>query len=305
MKFIYVAKHGSGGNNDEDAIAHCLKQEGHEVVCIQERQGRLCTKYDGDVLLFHKWYDPQLLARSKRQGLKVFWYFDLVDHPDPSLKERCETRCNWMRAITPLVDVGFCTDGDWVDRDRTGKLIRLTQGTDGRTVGHVPPPNGVQDIDVLFTGTQRGGRDRYSFVALLKARLGDRLHHVESGVHGRQLAELVGRSKIVLAPDAPVTERYWSNRVYVMLGFGAFLLHPHIKQGKFGYVDGHDLVMYGSRMELISLINEYLDNSKADARTKIAGQGFYTTCKMHLYKHRVRTLCTILEEKLKWLPNRS
>ncbi len=82
-------------------------------------------------------------------------------------------------------------------------------------------------VDACFcTDGDWAAKRRESFIQEMRHRWGSRFHHVERGVHGAQLAELIARARVVVAPDSPVTDRYWSNRVYNALGLGAFLMHP-------------------------------------------------------------------------------
>src|SRR5262245_30017975 len=125
MKILYIAKHNSGGNDDEGAISHALTSLGHDVMKVSETKARMIRNEKPDFMLFRKWYDVNHLARFNFP--KVFWYFDLVETAgDPSLEQRARTRRAWMGAIMPRVDLGFCTDGDWVNKN-PDKLVWLPQ----------------------------------------------------------------------------------------------------------------------------------------------------------------------------------
>lgn len=302
MKILYIANHGQvNSNDDEGAITYTLRQLGHEVdlanqsAVVHESDSFWDATARYDLCLFHKWSEPELIRWVRCR--KAFWYFDLVDFPDPLIQRRCLQRIDWMRTTIPLVDLGFCTDGDWVDRWPSEKLVWLTQGADERVVGRgaaISPPI----CDVLFTGTVRGGLGRESFVADLRSRYGSRrFYHVQSGVHGRKMADLIASSRIVVAPDSPVTNRYWSNRVYNVLGFGGFLLHPYSK----GLVDqvgyGRGVVYYASRKDLYELVDLYLGPLKS-ARWGVAESGIETVRAGHLYRHRVESLIRTCQERL-------
>jgi len=179
----YVAKHDSGGNDDEGAIHHALTVLGHDVQRLREKKGYMARKIPSvDFILFHKWHGPVAL-----RGLttpKVFWYFDLVEYPDTTLESRNQTRREWMRSIIPHVDLGFCTDGDWVAKDTTSKLFWLPQGADSRMTGfgtpledHPPP--------ILFTGIRRGGIQRAGFVDEMQVNYRQSFNHIDAGLHGR------------------------------------------------------------------------------------------------------------------------
>lgn len=318
MKIIYVAAHARGMNDDEGAITYALRQLGHEVQPCREVIGRKALKLQpADLLLFHKWSDWDTV--KKFECPKAFWYFDLVDWPsDPTLARRCQQRKEWMSHAIPLVDVGFCTDGDWVERwnsdrrrrdhrvgdefrggDGLDKLVTLRQGADERVVGRGKErrcdqcEHLVTDYDVLMVGIAKGGgQRRESFVRELRERYGDRFKHVEGGVYGRDLADLVARSKVVVCPDSPVTERYWSNRVYVMAGFGAVLFHP----GE--YLMPNNLpgvIYYQGREDLFDKIDRTLPD--LSYQEELRRRNLADSISNHLYRHRCEELVRIVKER--------
>jgi hypothetical protein len=167
VRIVYVAQHDRpNSNDDEGAIAHALAEAGHTVVRVPETDaGRRAPSTPGDVLLFHKWSGPDTLARVAGRMLRVMWYFDLVKSGAPGLARLSKSRADWMASVLPHLDVGFCTDGDWVEEyngrcfggTRGGhrdKLYWLPQGADGRVAGRPgrgresryctqgPPPSG-------------------------------------------------------------------------------------------------------------------------------------------------------------------
>jgi hypothetical protein len=295
VRVLYIGRFEAAGNDDENAVAHALETLGHEVVRLHEAKGRFAPRFlPADFVLFNKWNDPDTLGRLRVP--KVFWWWDLVDFPDPLLRTRCLARVQWMERTTPLVDLGFLSDGDWVSRDRTGKLVRLTQGADARVAGKGNPDSGPP-VPVLFTGIRAGGRARLSFVDDLRARYGDAFRHVERGVHGRALADLIARAQVVVAPDGPVTDGYASNRVYLTLGFGGFLLHPYSAGLTGQYEGGKELVYYRSRGELFDLIDYYLD--RPAERKAIADAGLARTLAEHTYTERCRRLIEVVKERLR------
>lgn len=299
MKIIYVAKHHSGDNNDEDAISYALELLGHEVIRIFEKSGTQAMFTDGDFLLFHKWEDFHTLSRVKIPC--VFWYFDLVKSNDPLLVEkRNPLREDWMRQAIPRSLLGFCTDGDWVAEDKTGKLVHLMQGADERFIGP-GRPNSVEVAPVVFTGLVRNGLSRMMHVEQLQAHLGDRFEIIGNGGHrgrrhGRDLADLFASAEIVVAPDGPNTHRYWSNRVYLTLGFAGFLLHPYCELLTRHYEPDTELVYYRSRPELLDKIDYYLSNPQERLRLRKAG--YEKTLSHHLYRHRCAELIKIVEAHL-------
>ena len=316
MRIVYVANHDSGGNDDEGAISFALERLGHEVVRIKERKGYDARRLKADLCLFHKWDDPEALRGISYP--KAFWYFDLVDFPqDPTLTRRCSQRVEWMSRIIPCVDLGFCTDGDWVERWNSAlhpssglipdKLVWLPQGADERVTGlYTSDPDSPQSSRILFTGIGKGGGvQRESFIAEMRATYGDRFYHVSRGVHREELGRLIANSSIVVAPDSPVTDRYWSNRVYNALGFGAFLLHPwcgdlsanyRVIPDEWGSDFECEAIAYGSRADLFEKIDKYLE--MPTSRRRIASAGYERTIREHLYRHRCEQLVRTVKERL-------
>lgn len=303
MRILYVANHDQTNSaDDEGAITHVLTQLGHNVQRIHERNGYKAYTVEADFLLFHKWSDMVSMKRVKCP--KVFWYFDLVEWPnDRTLEPRNHQRRRWMQDIIPVVDIGFCTDGDWVAKDQSGKIVWLPQGADERVIGRgrmgqcptCRRPGGVPPI--LMTGISKGGgQGRIEFVEMMMNHYGKDFIRIDRGVYGRELADLIASTQIVVAPDSPVTDSYWSNRVYTTLGMGGFLVHPTCRELVSQYQDNTDLVFYRNREQLHNIIGNYLQSSYL--RGVISDSGLETTRLKHTYRHRCEQLISVVKERL-------
>lgn len=199
-----------------------------------------------------------------------------------------------MKSVTPWVDFGFCTDGDWVERDVTGKLYWLPQGADERVVGRYAGSGG--DWKILFTGSVRNcGIGRQKFVDDMTATYGNGFRHVASGVHGVSMGRLIADSPVVVAPNFPVTDQYWSNRIYNSLGFGACLLHPKVGGLSEQYSHGTHYLAYSTMGELHDMIGSLLEDPATAERLRTAG--YERTTAEHLYRHRCEELIKIVEGK--------
>ena len=295
MRIAYVAKHDqANSNDDEGAIAHALTKLGHDVQRLREGRGQDACKMEADFLLFHGWDDAEALHRVKVP--KVFWYFDLVTTLCDSIRGRQERRQDWMRRIIPLVDLGFCTDGDFVAQDKTGKLVCLRQGADERVAGFGRPMG--RDIPILMTGSDRGGTKRQSFVDEMFTRWGGEWFvRVHSGVHGRALADLIASSRVVVAPDFPATDRYWSNRAFLTLGFGGFLLHPFCSELAKQYEHEKEIVFYADRRDLHKRIEHALIHD--EWRKNILVSALKRTLAEHTYRCRCAELIHVVKERLR------
>ncbi len=297
MKILYLARHDQmNSSDDEGAIAHALELLGHTVIKIHESHGRrVVLKVKADLCLFHKFSEVDTLVRLKMP--KVFYYFDLVQYPDETLEPRNRNRRDWMARVIPHVNLGFLTDGDWVAKDTSGKLVWLNQGVDVRVTGPGASPTMPRGQEpLLFTGIVKGaGEERNKFVQTIKKEWPS-IRCVERGLYQRNLADAIASTQIVLAPSGPATDHYWSNRVYNVLGFQGFLLHPYCAGLAKQYLDGHDLLFYQNHDDLHDKIEWYLE--RPEACQKIARAGYIRTMAAHTYVHRCSRLLEIVKERL-------
>lgn len=296
MRIAYVAKHGSGFNDDEGAIAYALTSLGHNVDLIPESAGETVIGAGYDLLLFHKWYDKQVLRYVPRT-VKAFWYFDMVGNGgDRKLFNRSRQRVDWMKDIVPLVDVGFCTDGDFVAEDRTKKLVHLMQGADGRITGRGPsqltcPSWGDK---LLFTGTAKGAGDRRSlFIDRMIARYKTRFVMFKN-MYRENLRSVTGSIGGIICPDFPVTDRYWSNRVYNAAGFGGVVFHKR-SEGLLNHYDPNEIIYYDSMEELHHQIDVIMSHPEESDRVR--DRALARTMNDHTYTNRCKTLLKVIAER--------
>lgn len=304
MRVLFVARHNSGDNNDEGAIAYALEQLGHTV--IYENEQRRCRNVDlasikADALLFLKWEDFNEIERLAEYHRMFFWYFDLVSSQEDSLSARMHTRREWMSKTMRHVSAGFCTDGTWVRQNPDKPYYHLPQGADELAVGFGHPQPGHAPI--LFTGMIHHGQKRADHIYHLQERWGDKFEVLGDGgsrhrIHGCKLKDRLASSKIIVAPDGPVSDHYWSNRVYLTLGFGGFLLHPHCEGLREHYEIGTELQTYSSREELDDLIEYYLKDEHESERQRLMQAGYERTLKSNLYRHRCEELVKIMQERI-------
>ncbi len=293
MRILYLARHNNPfSNDDEGGIAGSLRELGHEVECIDEHKIQLLDrpKVKGDIILFHHCKSFSFLQRNPIP--KVFWCFDRIYWDSPRMSTRNAQRVEWINKATEISELGFCTDGDWVEQDKSGKLVWLMQGFN-QYLPRVKAPN-LTSNKILFTG---GGRDygRDEFISEMKVKYGDRFIHVPKGAYKERLVNLIEDSAIVVAPPTPVTERYWSNRVYVTMGMGGFLLHPFVDTLGQDF-DATELIMYESMIGLQYTIDWFIKN--VDERESIRRRSQEQILVHHTYKDRCQTLITIVRERL-------
>lgn len=289
MRIAYIANHGQDrSSDDEGAIAHALAVLGHDVTTIREESGAdvLSWKYAPDLVLFHKWYDLETLTKLSGVCKTAVWYFDRVQDPDPKAQPSCRTRTARLRQVMPRVTHSFFTDGDWVANEKVPNSSVLRQGFDERL--YFPPKHDLRANTVLFTGNNRWSAGRKAFVELLHAKFGKRLIHIDSGLYREGLRTLIQRSAVVVAPDSPGSDRYWSNRIYNVLGSGGCLLHPAWAGVSADYSPGVDFMGYLNRDAMVSTAFRLLNLPKL--REETAQRGYLSTMNRNLYRHRVEQL---------------
>jgi len=112
---------------------------------------------------------------------------------------------------------------------------------------------------------------------------------------GHAFCSAVQASKIVLGDNyLNHIPRYWSNRVYVVLAAGGFLLTPRVEGLEQQFTDGKHLVMHDCHDDLFYKIEDWLKRDKD--RRRIAQNGHREVHRHHTYLHRTRELMAKLKE---------
>lgn len=289
MKILYVAKHGKGCNDNEGAITYALREMGHEVFREYERiyNPKEDSRLDSyDLCLFQNWKNPPQLDSIPCP--KVLWYFDGIYTRGGTIPGSwSQTRKAWMKRIIPQVDMAFCTDGDYVIAEGTNKTKHLMQGADERFARFTPFPD---QSKILFTGSVYGKRK--SFIREMQRRYQDRFLWKQN-CYKKSLFNKVSQSAIVVCPDSPVSDRYYSNRVYIMCSLGGFVIHPYSEYLTTQYIPDEEIVLYKSKEEMHDKIEYYLSNPKE--RMEIARAGYQRTIRDHFYRHRLQTIMDLLK----------
>lgn len=287
MKVAYIADHRGVGNDDEGAIAYALEVLGCNVCRVQEAS-RYSSMEDYDFALFHHHW-RHLDALRSVSCPKVFWFFDVIDHP--LLLNRHTGHLERMLSVSQL---GFCTDGKWANAQ--SNVVHLMQGADERYTGKIRA-NVVHDI--MFAGSITHPPQRKTQLKNLQKTYRGNLYSLTSEglwVFGLDFARKIAKSKIVISLQLPSGDSYWSNRVYVVSGFGGFLIHPYCKQLADHYVEDEEIVFYRTEDELKEKINQYLP---LDAeRERISVNALHRTLTEHTYLHRCEKLIEIVKDRI-------
>lgn len=305
MNIYYVGNHNQrNSNDDEGAIAYCLRMQGHSVYVHPERKATgnvLLTVPHSlpqpEVVLYHKWADYKAIRALEAAGVKTAcWYFDRVAEPatDLSAAARCSARVEHLVKAEECGSTVFCTDGDWVAARNSPKVRVLWQGADPRLSSPLPIGPGKLPERVLFLGNGKWSAGRTDFVQWLYAESPMPVEQVSAGLHGKALADrLRSGADLVVAPDSPGSDRYWSNRLYLVLGFCGWLLHP-AWAGLDAEYPPDALFRYTDREHLLTLLHTFQTDPSALAPHRVRRNGYEVTQARHMYSHRTRELMAVL-----------
>jgi len=274
MRIVYLYN-PQGKLNSDDTEGHIragLEELGHEVIMLPEEYAFDALKIPGDMLLFHKGgrFIHSLLPRIKYT--RVCRYFDKIWH----------SRVEWAERMLPLVDKMILTDGDWARAHPSPKVKVLYQGCGQMRTGKYRPEYAT---NIAFTGAIYEGREEWR--DFMREVFGDDFRVFGDVFHG-DLYDLCQSARVLVAPEAPSTDSYWSSRIYLTLGAGGFLIHPRCKGLDAEYTDGEHYVAYSSREELVEKVDYYLGHAEERERIRRAGMAWthqHFTC-----KQRVKTM---------------
>jgi len=289
-KIVYFAKKQTeNSDNTEQHICFAFEKLGHTVKRIDESNWTKtevveATK-DADLFLFHKGgiHDTHSFQRfldlmAYVTCRKVCWYFDKIWGDREAIVE----------TLIPFVDKVFMTDETWKRRHGFKNVEVLHQGIGGEDT-KLGEFKKELETEIAFVGNVYG--DRVDFVKKLKEKYGDKLR-VFGNIFNRDLYDLMASTKIVVAPDSPSDDFYWSSRVYMILGSGGFLLHPKCEGLKEEFTHKEHLATYNDFDDLCSKIDFYLINEK---KRKVIQQAGYEKCVSEFtYQKRCQNLLSHL-----------
>lgn len=292
MKILYIAKHGQQNNDDEGAIHSSLINLGHHVDRFQLnnllRDRPILSRYeDYDFVLFHKLPSQDYIDYVCNRWKGVCWYFDPINKGFVSNDQ-------YISQIKEKIYLGFFTDGDFVISENRKNIQLLRQGLD-----HSSPTIVMNDhkqdkiLDFMFIGTVgHGGYSiRQQYLQQLSQDFSGWLPHTQYSVFKNELTSVCQQTKIMLAMP-PVTDNYWSNRIYLLGGRRAFVLHPYASGLEKEF--GDSLVLYKDYQDLKEKIQYYLQNDSE--REGISRKLQSIILDRHKYYDRCKTLVEKISE---------
>ncbi len=274
-------------HHTEYEIADYIEKRGHTIDRYQwnclNRRLFLSKSHSYDVVITSV---PQLISPqfwSRVKCLKVAWYFDWLKI--------------WGREKTYLpslkhFDLVISTDGIENDLYTGMNRIWLPHAVDTR---HYKPSRGEPSHDVGFIGHPYSGR-RIRFLRGLKTRFDFKLMGEHCECWGKNYGVACSMVKIMVGDNFINTvPGYWSDRVYLSLASGAFLLYPRVPLLETHFTDGEHLVFYDDERDLYKKIGYYLPRDAE--RKQIAEAGMKHCRERHNWNVRLDELEVELENR--------
>jgi len=275
---------------DEILVYNQLKKN-NEVIAISVERAFDALKIDNpDIVLFPQMGKVDInrfnLLTSRLKAKKVMWTFDWMFHGN---------RDKWFIPQAQKMDLLVTTDNivNWEKYGINQTCIR--QGCIKPLHRRVRKDKKYYN-DVIFVGNAYTDKRKKYLREIakyydLKMYGTTKAPFVPCGgtAFNDKLCKVYSSCKIALGDKYPgVNEGYWSNRVYLALGCGAFFLTPYIKGLEKEFENKKHLVWFKSIDEAIGLIDYYLYHPTK--RKEIAKNGYELVHKKYSYKNRVDKL---------------
>jgi len=273
----------------EPEICDYLEKAGHEVwryhypKMDHQRFIRNAEQWDLVITSLPQLFPPGFWETIKSKTKIIAWYFDWI-------QGYAGREQQYTRAIKPF-DLVISTDGQidmyaryGIDRRwlphacdlRTYHPVETEVRRDVGFIGHVYTP---------FRTRLLKGLKRYNF-----EHFGNK-----EECWGPRYSETCNSVKIMVGDncrnDIPY---YWSDRLYLSLGSGAFLMYPRVPGIEDYFTDGKHLILYDNESDLHNKIDKYL--GLPEERKYIALQGAEEVAKNHNWAVRVNEFEQILRD---------
>ena len=297
MKILYVGKFEKS-HRTQNYVIHSLEQLGHQVVKFNDRE----MNTDGQLLVRdYSTYDFVLFSKNRAKKLAKFidylkqqevltvcWQWDVYGIPERR-KFPVEINCDLYLSSNPA-DASHHSNHSVLRQGIHNPESEMFFADEGE--GFKYP---VSFVGHNGRGFQPGRR---SLVEFLKRTYGTNFHHFTT-VRGFKLNEVLARSRVVVGDSYPLPGvKYWSNRVYEILGRGGFLLHPRTEGLEEEFEEGVHYVAYerGNYQQLFEMVNYYLKHD--EEREAIRRAGFLHVNQNYTYTDRVKELIEIVSSRL-------
>jgi len=242
-----------------------------------------CSKFDYVLTALPQDFSPDFWQAVKDRTLLVTWYFDWIRF--------WGREAQYLPALREF-DLVLSTDGfdsSWYKQNGVHRAY-LPHACDTRTFKPVESKDEYA-CDVAFVGHAYTDH-RLDLLKELESRYDFRHYGQRSCVYGPDHATICNSAKVMVADNCVNVPGYWSDRVYLEVGSGGFLLHPRVEGIEKAFVDGRHLVLYEDPDDLFAKIDYYLAHE--DERKAIAAEGWKHVHRRHSQKVRVKQFCGLV-----------
>ena len=285
---------------DEDVLFSLKKQA--EVIPIDLREfsedkdiKKIIDKANKcDVFLFHALIPEtndlylQLMLERITEMLenitckKVLWFFDKI----------AGSKMKIITTLLPSIDYLFVADGTWRKRFENEKLFVLHPAASEKVYNGKFKKD--LECDIAILGSLYG--DRFKQFEFLKAKFGDHFNYYDDKFN-EDYADVCKSSKMIIVPQFPFDDFYWSERIYKTLANGGVCIHPRTYGlTEQGFVDGKHFIDYYTEQDLYVTLTMLFDKKSDKLRKEIAAQG-KEFVKGHTYTNRIEEMFKIIDKK--------
>jgi hypothetical protein len=272
-------------DSTEYHITQALRELGHTVLLVPEDSALNVTELPFDILLFHKggqYIFPIIERLKKKPNVKVVcWYFDKAWDGREHFLDKLRSRGVQM----------FVTDGDYAATRKDVHVVRQGWGSANSVAGTPQPERWTEKVG--FLGSLYG--ERVAWHGFMQKMFPHELYKNRNNIHGKALCDYVATVPIIVAPAFPSTDQYSSNRVFLTLGAGGFLIHPRLAHIKEDLEDGKHIILYSSLEDMVQKINQFLDVRFEPERQKIAKDGMELVRSELTYKERIKKILSYVQ----------
>ena len=312
MKYIYLfpSPNKYYKIRDEEFVINGLKQIGHEIITINNFcRFNLIVKY----LI----YNPDaIIFSSLRIGKKInfiikimlkfkipiyWWYFDSANADKKRLKTVKKVAKN----------VSFFFNRDKINFDEY-KEIKINPIWLDQAVPNILKNNKLDndnfDYDVGFFGSLSSvHEERANLLKTIDKKFNLVIYtkdikkfkkmnfkNVKNYIFKDKIPEAISKIKIILVLNSLCTDAfYWSDRVHIMIGSGAFCITEYVEGIDKTYKDNEHHVILKDVSKIIDKIQFWI-NKDLD-RKKISVCGYNYSHKVHSYNSRVKEFINYIE----------
>jgi len=299
MKILYFANIKSETPTIDQDILYSLKKKADvKVVDLREFAnekdiGKIIMKANEcDMFLFHALipetndlYIQLMLERlvEMLEGMtckKVLWFLDKV----------VGSKMKIIINLLPSIDYLFVTDETWKRRFNNEKLFVLhPAASEKKYRGKFKEE---LKCDIAMLGSLYG--ERFKQFEFLKAKFGDHFNYYDDKF-GKDFADVCKSSKIIIVPQHPFDDFYWSDRIYNILSNGGLCIHPRAYGlQEEGFIDGTHFIDYYTEQDLFVTLTMVLDDKSKKLRKGISEIGGEFV-KNHTYGQRIEEMFNTIQ----------